>query len=173
MARPTWVTPHSVYIFIMPPVTQSGEQPPESGTLFLPTIVSVFISMKQAQPDPWEGVAERFPERCLAGGHVTRLAAFGAFVELSPGVEGLIHISELSDRRVRACDDVLTVGQEIETRVLGVDLDARRISLSLKQVSAPADTAADGNGQPSADAPKPPPKRKRPRRGGLSSHYDW
>lgn len=95
------------------------------------------------------------------------MADFGAFVELVPGVEGLIHISELSDKHIRACSDVVNPGQEVEVRVLGVDGEARRISLSLKaDTEAPPDAALE---RP-ADKPK---KRKKPLRGGLSSFWDW
>ena len=132
----------------------------------------IALSIKQAQPDPWDGVLDGFTERSLAAGKVTRIAAFGAFVELLPGVEGLIHISELSDRRVRSCEDVVEVGQEVEARVLGVDRESRRISLSLKQAKAPEPSSMDG--EPAAsDQPKPRPKRKKPLRGGLSSHFNW
>ncbi len=127
------------------------------------------LSMKQAQPDPWAGVLGTFSERSLVTGRVTRLADFGVFVELAPGVEGLIHISELSDRRVRSCSEVVNVGDEIESRVLGVDQENRRISLSLKQVHAPAPTSE-------ATAPVPTKlkkRRKKPLRGGLTSHFDW
>ena len=127
------------------------------------------LSMKQAQPDPWAGVLDTFSEQSLATGRVTRLTDFGVFVELVPGVEGLIHISELSDQRVRSCRDVVEVGQEVEARVLGVDQENRRISLSLRQVNAPALSEDAG----STEQPKPKKKRKKPLRGGLTSHFDW
>jgi len=127
------------------------------------------LSMKQAQADPWAGVLDTFEEQSLVTGRVTRLADFGAFVELVPGVEGLIHISELSDRRVRSCAEVVKVGDEIESRVLGVDGENRRISLSLKQVQAAARPEEMGSPEPT----KPKKKRKRPLRGGLTSHFDW
>jgi small subunit ribosomal protein S1 len=128
------------------------------------------LSMKQAQPDPWEGVLEGFTEQSLVKGRVTRLTDFGAFVEVAPGVEGLIHISELSDRRVKTCADILQEGQEVEARVLGVDVEKRRISLSIKQVKEPAEALA---GDAGSEPPPPPKKRKKPLRGGLSSHYEW
>jgi len=127
------------------------------------------LSMKQAQADPWAGVLDTFSEQSLVTGRVTRLADFGAFVEVAPGVEGLIHISELSDRRVRSCAEVVKVGDEIESRVLGVDKENRRISLSLKQVQAPARPEEQVAFEPA----KPKKKRKRPLRGGLTSHFDW
>ncbi len=127
------------------------------------------LSMKQAQPDPWDGVLEGFSQNSLTKGRVTRLADFGAFVEVVPGVEGLIHISELSDRRVKSCSDVLQVGQEVEARILGVDKENRRISLSLKQAREPAEDHEAGPIEP----PRAPRKRKKQLRGGLASHFDW
>ncbi|RJP36732.1 MAG: S1 RNA-binding domain-containing protein [Phycisphaerales bacterium] len=126
------------------------------------------LSMKQASADPWAGVLESFEKGSLASGRVTRLADFGAFVELAPGVEGMIHISELSDQRVRTCADVVQVGQEVETRVLDVDPEKRRIALSIKAVAAPAPEPGR-----EAQAPARRPARKRPRRGGLSSDWAW
>lgn len=127
------------------------------------------LSIRQAIADPWEGVAEAFPEKSLVKGKVTRLADFGAFVELIAGVEGLIHISELSDTRVRSCSDVVSVGQEVEARVLGVDRDERRISLSIKAVHEHSKARAS---EDSMSLPKPK-QRKKPLRGGLSSHFEW
>jgi len=128
------------------------------------------LSMKQAAEDPWAGVLESFPAKSLVKGKVTRLADFGAFVELVAGVEGLIHISEMSDRRINTCGEVVKVGQEVETRVLGVDKENRRISLSIKAVAEVSVTEAAAH---PAEAPKPQKKRKKERRGGLSSHWDW
>ncbi len=128
------------------------------------------LSIKQAQPDPWEGVLDGFKEQSLTKGRVTRLAGFGAFVEVAPGVEGLIHISELSNQRVKSCGDVLEVGQEVEARILGVDKDNRRISLSLKQVKEPA---SGSNAALPDETAKPRKKRKKSLRGGLASHFDW
>ncbi len=125
------------------------------------------LSIKQATPDPWEGVLESFAAQSLVKGRVTRLADFGAFVELTPGVEGLIHISELSDRRVKSCGEVVEVGQVVEVRVLGVDREHRRIGLSIRAVRAAPEPTAE-------EAPKKQPKkRKKPLRGGLASHFEW
>jgi small subunit ribosomal protein S1 len=131
----------------------------------------IALSMKQAQPDPWADVLETFAENSLVHGKVTRLADFGAFVQLAPGVEGLIHISELSDQRVRACSDVVQVAQDVDARVLGVDKENRRIALSLK--AAREETASAAGSSSPAEAPKRPKKRKKPLRGGLTSHFDW
>lgn len=127
------------------------------------------LSMKQAQPDPWDGVLEGFDVQSLTKGRITRLADFGAFVEVAPGVEGLIHISELSDQRVRSCGDVVQVGQDVEARVLGVDRENRRISLSLRRAKEPTQALEAGP----SESPKAAKKRKKPLRGGLSSHFEW
>lgn len=132
----------------------------------------IALSMKQAQADPWQGVLESFAPQSLIEGTVTRLADFGAFVEIAPGVEGMIHISELSDKRVKSCGEVVKVGQKVETRVLGVDQEQRRISLSIKAVHAPTADAATMAAAHSAPA-RVEKKRKKPLRGGLASHFEW
>jgi len=130
----------------------------------------IALSMKQAQPDPWAEVLDGYTPDSMVTGKVVRIADFGVFVELTPGVEGMIHISELSDKRVRACGDVVKVGQEVNARVLKVDREARRISLSLKPAAAEREAAAAA----SVDLGKKKPKKKdRKLRGGLSSDWDW
>jgi small subunit ribosomal protein S1 len=94
----------------------------------------IAISTKQLQPHPWDAVAEKFKPGERARGTVTRLTDYGAFVELDPGVEGLIHISEMSwAKRVRTASDVVKAGDTVETVILGVNAAERRISLGLKQ----------------------------------------
>jgi len=94
----------------------------------------VAISMKQLQPHPWEAVAEKFKAGERVRGTVTRIADFGAFVEIDPGIEGLIHISEMSwAKRVKTPGDVVKPGETVEAVILGVNAAERRISLGLKQ----------------------------------------
>src|SRR5271165_6534364 len=94
----------------------------------------VAISMKQLQPHPWDAVTEKFKAGERVRGTVTRLTDYGAFVELDPGIEGLIHISEMSwARRVRTASDVVKPGETVEAVILGVNAAERRISLGLKQ----------------------------------------
>jgi len=94
----------------------------------------VSLGLKQLAPDPWSTVAERYPLGARVRGTVTRLAEFGAFVQLEPGVEGLIHLSDLSwSKKVRKPSDVLQPGEAVEVVVLSVDPQNRRIGLSLKQ----------------------------------------
>jgi len=94
----------------------------------------VSLGRKQVLPDPWETVAERYHEGDIVTGTVARLATFGAFVELEPGVDGLIHISQMADHRVNTPGDVVQPGQVVRVRVLSVDPEQRRISLSLRGV---------------------------------------
>jgi small subunit ribosomal protein S1 len=98
----------------------------------------ISLSVRALSKDPWSDVGERFPIGSRVAGTVTRLQTFGAFVELSPGVEGLIHISELgADRRIAHPQEVVSEGQQVEATVIGVDVDKRRISLSLDEAKAP------------------------------------
>ncbi|MGB9235336.1 MAG: 30S ribosomal protein S1 [Terriglobales bacterium] len=94
----------------------------------------IAISMKQLQPHPWDSVAEKYKAGDRVRGTITRIADFGAFVELEPGVEGLIHISEMSwAKKVRNPGDLVKVGETVEAVILGVKLAERRMSLGLKQ----------------------------------------
>ncbi|MGA3212892.1 MAG: 30S ribosomal protein S1 [Terriglobales bacterium] len=94
----------------------------------------ISLSMKQLQTDPWDLAAEKYKVGERVRGSVTRTADFGAFVELEPGLDGLIHISEMSwARKVRKVSDVVKVGDAVEAVVLAVNAGERRISLGLKQ----------------------------------------
>lgn len=96
----------------------------------------VSLGMKQLTPDPWQSIGSRYPEKSRAKGKVTNITDYGAFIELEEGVEGLIHISELSwNKKVKHPSKVLAVGTEVEALVLGLDGDQQRISLSLKQLT--------------------------------------
>ena len=95
----------------------------------------VSLGYKQLTPDPWDSAQERFPTGSRVRGKVVSLTDYGAFIELEPGVEGLIHVSEMSwSKRVKHPSKVLNVGDEVEAMVLQVGIDERRISLGLKQV---------------------------------------
>jgi small subunit ribosomal protein S1 len=92
----------------------------------------ISLSLRKALPDPWEDVEHRYPKGALVEGKVTNVTDFGAFVELEPGIEGLIHISELSWERISHPKEVVQPGQKVRAMVLKVDPENRRISLSLK-----------------------------------------
>ena len=94
------------------------------------------LSYRSAQDNPWNDVESRFPVGAVVSGTVSRLANFGAFVKLSTGVEGLVHISELAHRRVSSVSQVLQEGQEVEVKVLTVEPDSQRIGLSLRATQA-------------------------------------
>ncbi len=105
----------------------------------------ISVGMKQLEPDPWDSVAIKYKAGERARGTVTRVVDFGAFVELEPGIEGLIHISEMSwAKKVRTPRDVVKPGETVEAVILGVSAGERRISLGLKQAL----------GDPWADAAK-------------------
>lgn len=94
----------------------------------------ISLGLKQLQPFPWEGVAERYSQETMVKGKVASITDYGAFVEIEPGVEGLIHISEMSwTKHVRHPSKILTVGDEVEAVVLSVNEEERKISLGLKQ----------------------------------------
>jgi len=123
------------------------------------------FSLKQAGPDPWAQVKEKYAVETVVPGKVTRVVDFGAFVELEPGLEGLVHISELAPHRVKAASDVVKPGQDVQVRVLEIDKDARRMSLSIRRANEPAAPAT-----PAAQQTPAGKKKKRPElRGGL----DW
>ncbi len=102
-----------------------------------PATERVSLGYKQLTEDPWFAVGERYPVGARVGGRVVSLTDYGAFIELEPGVEGLIHVSEMSwSKRVKHPSKILNVGDTVEAMVLGLDPTARRISLGLKQIEA-------------------------------------
>ena len=156
----------------------------------------ISLAYRDLAGDPWEQVTTKYPENSVVRGKVTRIMPYGAFVELEPGVEGLVHISELAWKKVWRVSDVVKEGQEVDVVVMSVDPQARRISLSMKHLSpppeetppeekepAPAEPSAqeaptsvsaeevapvaEAPAQSPPDKPKKPPKPERPLRGGL------
>jgi small subunit ribosomal protein S1 len=130
----------------------------------------VSLGLKQLTPSPWDDIETKYPVGSVVAGKVTRLMEFGAFVELEPAVEGLIHISELAPQRVRRVADVVRPGQEVRVMVLAVDPAQRRISLSLKAALPEEPEAPAEEEQDEAAAVKPPRTRTTPLRGGLGDH---
>jgi len=96
------------------------------------------LSLKRTQPDPWRSIATRYQAGQTIEGVVTHLAKFGAFVELEPGVEGLVHVSELADGNVDDPGQIVSEGDRLTVLILDVDAEQRRISLSLRQAPSPA-----------------------------------
>jgi len=95
----------------------------------------VSLSLKSTQEDPWQQFARMHQIGQVVPGRVTKLVPFGAFVRVEEGIEGLVHISELADRHVEIPEQVVQVGEEIFVKIIDIDLDRRRISLSLKQAN--------------------------------------
>jgi len=143
------------------------------------------LGLKQLTASPWETFEQRYPMGATVTGRVTRIADFGAFVEIEPGVEGLVHISQLARHRVRRVRDVVQEGQEVRVRLMEIDPQARRLSLSIRAVleeeerqqweEAKRRAAAEATQQAEpaaaeqqAQPPDKPRKPKRPLRGGLS-----
>ena len=92
----------------------------------------ISLGLKQAQDDPWTGIVDRYPVGQKVSGIVTKISSFGAFVEIEEGIDGLVHISQISDDHVERVKDVLNVGDTIEARVVKVDPVEHRIGLSVK-----------------------------------------
>ena len=94
----------------------------------------VSLGLKQKTPNPWDAVVEKYPKGSHVHGKVVNIMPYGAFVEIETGVEGLIHVSEMSwTKRINKASDVLSIGQEIDAVVLDIDRDSRKISLGLRQ----------------------------------------
>jgi small subunit ribosomal protein S1 len=106
----------------------------------------IALSIKAATPDPWTGLEQRIAPGAHVHGIVARIAEFGAFITVEPGVDGLVHISEVAPQRVEKIRDVLSAGQSVEAVVLAVDPARRRLSLSIKQAS-PEYNASSARGE--------------------------
>lgn len=105
----------------------------------------ISLGMKQLEPDPWEGISDRYPPGTVLTGTVRNITNFGVFVEIEPGIDGLVHISDLSwTKKVRHPGDMVDKGQDLDVVILNIDEDRRRISLGHKQVKTnPWDQFAD------------------------------
>lgn len=123
------------------------------------------LSYRNLLEHPWEGIESKFPTGSQVKGPVTRIAQFGAFVRLAPGVEGLIHISEMAHQRIRAVSDIVKEGDEIEVKILSVDREAQKIALSLKATLPEPETPVEESEESLTD--RAVAKRKGPLRGGF------
>jgi small subunit ribosomal protein S1 len=139
---------------------------------FDPETGKVSLSYREVGDNPWNHAATKYYSGAKVTGKVSRVMDFGAFVKLEPGIEGLIHISELAHGRVFRVSDVLSEGQEVEVKVMSVDTEKQRIGLSLKAllaapVKAGQQKVADEDLPLPADAPKPPKKKQGQLKGGT------
>jgi 4-hydroxy-3-methylbut-2-enyl diphosphate reductase len=94
----------------------------------------VSLSLKKLMADPWEEKIQRYQEGTVVQGKVVRILPFGAFVQLEPGLEGLVHISQVSEKRINKIEDVLSVGQEIDVKIIEINPAEKRIKLSIKDI---------------------------------------
>ncbi|MFL5321243.1 MAG: 30S ribosomal protein S1, partial [Myxococcaceae bacterium] len=92
----------------------------------------VSLGIKQLGDDPWHGVSRRYPQGTRLFGKVTNIADYGAFVEIEPGIEGLVHVSELRDERVENPRDVVQEGQEVDVKIIDINTQDRKVALSIK-----------------------------------------
>jgi small subunit ribosomal protein S1 len=128
----------------------------------------IALGLKQLDEDPWStDIPNRYQQGQLVKGKVTKITNFGVFVGLEDGLEGLLHISELSDQKIENPQDVVNVGDEIEVKVLRVDTEERKIGLSRKRVewAEEDEAAAEANGSSSASSREPAIELK----GGVGS----
>ncbi len=134
---------------------------PESG--------KISLAFRDLTDNPWAKVSQKYPVTSTHEGTVTKIMEFGAFVELEPGIEGLVHISELSHGRVWRASDIVSIGQQVEVKVLSVDVEQQRISLSMKALLArPEPKKKEESETPEPEeAPAPLPKAKGPLKGGT------
>jgi small subunit ribosomal protein S1 len=115
----------------------------------------ISLGLKQTQSDPWQQVVEAYNEGDVVQGKVTKVVTFGAFVEILPGVEGLVHISELAQHHVENPREIVSQGDVVNVKIIEVDADRRRLSLSLKRVDESDDVQPRADGQP-LETPAPP-----------------
>ena len=118
----------------------------------------VSLSLKATTPGPWDGVEQKLAKGDVVEGTVKRLTDFGAFVEVLPGIDGLVHVSQISHKRIENPKEALTVGQEVTVKVLDVNADAERVSLSIKALE---ERPAQEEGQKEE---KRTPRPRRPKR---------
>lgn len=124
----------------------------------------VSLSLKATVPGPWDGVEQKLAKGDVVEGTVKRLTDFGAFVEVLPGIDGLVHVSQISHKRIENPKEALKVGQEVQVKVLEVNADAERVSLSIK---APEERPAQEEGQ------KEEKRAARPRRPRRQEKRDF
>ena len=135
----------------------------------------VSLGLKQTQPDPWEDVPEKYKVGSVVRGTIVNLTSFGAFTKLEEGIEGLIHISELAERRIEKPEEVVSVGDELDLKVINLSPKDRRIGLSLKALLAEqARAAAPEEEKPARTRSERPsrPRREREPRRQLPAHEE-
>jgi small subunit ribosomal protein S1 len=128
------------------------------------------LSLRQLSKSPWDDLETRFYPGMVVTRKITRLMEFGAFVELEPGIEGLVHVSEVSPQRVRKPSAVVQAGQEVNVKVLSIDKENRRIALSIKQAQAAPESEPEPE-EAEQEQAKPQKPRNIKLRGGVGNKW--
>jgi len=110
------------------------------------------LGLKQTQEDPWKGLLEAHQVGDVITGKVTKLVSFGAFVQIREGIEGLVHISELANHHVEKPEEVVAVGDDVEVKIIEIDSERRRLSLSIKRLH---EETEEGDAESEAEATEP------------------
>jgi predicted RNA-binding protein with RPS1 domain len=126
-----------------------------------PATGKISLAYRDLMESPWTAAAQKYPPNSVVQGTVTKLMDFGAFVELEPGIEGLVHISELSHKRVWRTAEVVKEGEQVEVMIRSIDPEAQRISLSMKACAAPPEPVKKEETEDAASA-KPSKKSNKP-----------
>jgi small subunit ribosomal protein S1 len=143
-------------------VVKEGDQVKVQVLKVDPANDKISLSIKATQAGPWDKVGSEFNAGDIVTGSVKRLAAFGAFVEIAPGVEGLVHISQIAHRHIATPHEVLKEGQEVQVKILEINSAEKRVSLSIKETEeAPAQSAK----------PERERSERQPRSGGSNTNH--
>jgi len=133
------------------------------------------LSMKKMLDNPWSNIDEKYKVDQVCTGTVARLTDFGAFITLEPGIDGLVHVSEIANHRVNRPADVIKEGQDVQVKILNIDKENRRIGLTIKGAEILGVSAVSGSMSEPQETPAEPEKPQkakkhidRPRRGGLT-----
>ena len=142
-----------------------------------PQTGKIGLSARDLIESPWKRAADKYHVGATVRGTVSRIAQFGAFVKLEPGVEGLVHISELATRRIRSVADVVKEGEQVECRVLAIDPHEQKLALSIKALAPPPAAkhpAAEPEPEEAEPEAPPPPRKQRttPLKGGVGGDSD-
>ena len=122
----------------------------------------ISLGLKQITPEPWSVIDEKYQIGAVVPGKVVQIKEYGAFVELEPGLDGLVHISEVANKRVANISDELTVGQEVNTKILDIDTERKRISLSIKATMDDAEAPEEASEEAPADEVEAAPVEEAP-----------
>ena len=103
----------------------------------------ISLSMKRLVPDPWIEATKKFKVGTVVNGEITRITPFGAFVKLDDEINGLVHVSEISDKEISDPGEALTVGEKVEAKIIAIEPDEHRVGLSIKALTASEDSTKE------------------------------